>query len=96
MSISAAALRERSTLGEGLLGGVGPVPGVVEGLDLGGRLVARGPLEQHVVAGVRVGRRVEVDEVDRRACDAVAQERQIVAVVEVVGHGRSWVAGRER
>ena len=73
-------------LGEGFLGGVGPVPGVVEGLDLRGAGVAGRPLEQDVVAGVRVERRVEVDEVDARGRDVVAQDLQVVAVVEVV-HG---------
>lgn len=75
-----------------LLGGVGPVPGVVEGLDLRGALVAGGAAEEHVIAGVRVEGRVEIDEVDGAARDALAQDVQVIAVVEVV-HGeppREW------
>lgn len=41
-------------IGEGGHGAVVPVPGVVEGLDLGGATGAVGGLEEDVVARVRV------------------------------------------
>lgn len=46
----------------------------------------RSSFEQNFVAGVRVERRVEIDEIDRRVREmlAVAQDVQIVAVVELV------------
>ena len=48
----------------GALGVEGPVPGVVEGGDLRRRILAGALLEQHVVGGVGVEGRVEIDEVD--------------------------------
>ena len=68
------------------LGAVVPVPGVVEGLDLGGALIALRPLEKDVVGGVRIERRVEIDQVDALVPDAVAQHLEVVAIVKVVAH----------
>ena len=58
-----------------IAGGTARVPGLV---DL--------PREDHVVVAVRVERRVEVDEVDRLARDALSQDGQVVAIVEGVHH----------
>ena len=71
---------------EGVLGMVVPVPGVLEGLDLRVGAVAGLRLEQDVVIGVRVERRVEVDEVDALARDMLAQNVEIVAVEQLIGH----------
>ena len=62
-----------------------PSPGVLERLDLRRRLrpVAFG--EQHVVVGVRVERRIEVDEIDRLVGDVPPENVQVVAVEELVG-----------
>ena len=48
----------------GALGLLIPMPGVVEGVDLGGGAFAARLLEQDVVRGVGVERRVEVDEIN--------------------------------
>jgi hypothetical protein len=55
---------------------------------LGGGHSGGGPIalgEQDVVIGVGVERGVEVDQVDRLAGDVLAQDAQVVAVVERVG-----------
>ncbi len=71
------------------LGGLVPVPGVLERLDLRlGALAAR-RLEQHVVGGLTVERRVEIDQIDARIGDVIAQDVEIVAVEQVVVHARS-------
>ena len=69
----------------GMRGRLAPVPGVLEGLDLG---VADGSglfAEEDVVGGLGVEGRVEVDEVDRVVRDVVAEDLEVVAVVEDVG-----------
>jgi hypothetical protein len=71
---------------EGARGRLVPVPGVVERLDLRRRLRAARRLEQHVVGGVRIERRVEIDEIDAFAGDAGAQHSEIVTIIELVGH----------
>ena len=71
---------------EGALGLLGPLPGVGEGLDLGGGLLAGLLPEEDVVAGVGVEGRVEIDEVHGLVGDVVAQDGEVVAVVEGVRH----------
>lgn len=66
--------------------------GLKQRLDLRVRALAGLGLEQHVVIGVRVEWRVEVDEVDDFVGDILAQHRQIVAVVQLVGHSRPFGA----
>jgi hypothetical protein len=51
-------------------------------LAAGVRPRARRRLEQHVVAGVRVERRVEADQVDAGVGDVLAQHLEVVAVIE--------------
>ena len=63
-----------------------PRPGVLEGLDLAGGLLAVMLREQHVVRRVGVERRVQVDEVYRFVRDVAPQDVEVVAVVEGVGH----------
>jgi hypothetical protein len=48
---------------------------------------AGGGLEQDVVAGVRIERRIEVDEVHALVGHVIAQDLEIVALVKPVGHG---------
>ena len=55
----------------GALGLEGPVPGVVEGGDLGGGFLAGAFFEEDVVGGVGVEGRVEVDQVDGLVGDVV-------------------------
>ena len=62
----------------------GPSPRVLEGLDLRGGPLAVLLREQDVVVGVRVERRVQVDEVNRLVLDVSAQDVEVVAVVEDV------------
>jgi len=71
---------------KGALRGFVPMLGVVERLDLRLRLRAARRFEQHVVGGVRIEWRIEIDEIDALAGDAGAQHVEIVAVVELVGH----------
>jgi len=69
---------------EFLLRLVPPVPSVLESGDLGVRVMAVGGLEQHVVGGLGVERRVQVDEIHARGRDAFPQDSEIVAKVELV------------
>jgi hypothetical protein len=84
-SISAASvLPEWMTSSKACSAAPVQLPGVVEGLDLGLAVGSLRPLEQHVVARVRVEGRVEIDQVDRLVGDGLAQRPQIVAVIEMV------------
>src|SRR5665648_706236 len=65
-------------------GGQVPSPGVFEGLDLAGRLLAVVLGKEHAVGGVAVERRVEVHEVDRLAGDVAPQDVEVVAVIQEV------------
>ena len=76
------AIRHQLAVGE--LGLHAPVPGVVEGGDLGRRLLAALFGEQDVIRGVRVERRVEVDQVDALVLDLLAQDAEVVPEVELV------------
>ncbi len=73
-------------LGVGLFGRQRPVPGIVERLDLRLALVAVRRLEQHIVGGVGIERRVEIDEIDALAGDVLAQHREVVTIEQLVGH----------
>ena len=68
----------------GALGLLVPMPGVVEGMNLGGGPFAARLLEQNVVRGVGVERRVEVDEIDALIRDVLPQDVQVIAKVELV------------
>ena len=68
----------------GTLGIKAPMPGVFEGGDLGGGLLAAFFLEEDVVVGVGVEGRVEVDEVNAGVGDVVAEDVEVVAEVELV------------
>ena len=70
---------------EGGLGLPAPVPGVLEGGDLGGGFLAGALAEEDVVGGVGVEGRVQVDEVDGLVGDVLAEDVQVVAEVEAVG-----------
>jgi len=71
---------------KGTLGGLIPVPRVLERLDLGLRLLAGRRLEQDVIGGIGVERRIEVDHVHRIVRDALPEHGEVVAVVEGVFH----------
>jgi hypothetical protein len=61
-----------------------PLPGVFEGGDLGGGTGAVLFREEDVVVLAGVEGRVEVDEVDGGGGDVVAEDGEVVAVVELV------------
>ena len=71
-----------------------PVPGVLEGGNLGGGLLACLFLEEDVVVGVGVEGRVKIDEVNAGVGDVVAQDVEVVAEVELVlpVGGGHWIA----
>ena len=72
-----------------------PGPGVLEGGNLGGGLLACLLLEEDVVVGVGVEGRVKIDEVNAGVGDVVAQDVEVVAEVELVlpvGGGHWWPA----
>ncbi len=62
------------------------MPGVLERFDLRVRVLPLRRLEKDIVIGVRIERRVEIDEVHAFIRDMLAQNMQIVAEVERVGH----------
>jgi hypothetical protein len=61
-----------------------PLPGVLEGGDLGGGAATILFGEEDIVVLAGVEGRVEVDEVDGLVGDVVAQDLEVVAVVELV------------
>jgi hypothetical protein len=65
-----------------------PVPGVIKRLNLRGALGAARAFKQHVIAGVGIERRVQIDQVNALIADAVAQNLQVVAVIQMIGHAR--------
>jgi hypothetical protein len=65
-----------------VLGGISPVPGVLERLDLRVRLLAGRRAEQDVVVGLAVERRIEIDQINRLVLDVLAQDFEIVALVQ--------------
>ena len=50
---------------------------------------AFGGLEQDVVIGVRIERRVEIDQINALVRDMLAQDVEIVPEIELVGHASS-------
>jgi len=68
-----------------LFGARAPVPGVLEGEELGIGRVAGLVFEDDVVVAVRVERGVEVDQVDAGVGQVAAQDVEVVAVGEDVG-----------
>ena len=72
----------------GRFGGFAPMPGVFEGGDLGFAVGAAFSFEEHIVIAIAVEGRVKVDEVDAGIGKvfAVAQDLQVVAVIEPVFH----------
>src|SRR4051794_18200246 len=67
------------------------MPSVLECLDLRVGALARRSLEQHVVIGLAVERRVEIDQVDALVRDLAAQYVEVVAVIKCVRH--PWLPG---
>ena len=61
-----------------------PFPGVLERLDLGLGLLPALLGEQHVVVGVGIERRVEIDQVHRLVVHVAPKDVEVVAVVEQV------------
>ena len=81
---------------EGAFGDIVPVPGVLEGLDLGLGLLAARRLEQHIVIGVRVERRVEIDQIDTGIRHVLTQHLQVVTVIKSARHRHPRIAGPHR
>jgi hypothetical protein len=73
----------RHHLVKGLRGFRAIVPAILERLDLAVRGRALGRLEEDVVVGVGVERRVEIDQVDALVRNVLAQHLQIVAIVKL-------------
>ena len=61
-----------------------PLPGILEGGNLGGGPLAGPLLEEDVVGGVGIEGRVKVDEVHRRVRDVVAKEKEVIVAVALV------------
>ncbi len=81
------SLRAGSALDDLLEGGLGvhvPLPGVFEGHDLGTGAGAIFFGEEDVVVLAAVEGRVEVDEVDGLVLDVLAEDGEVVAVIELV------------
>ncbi len=70
---------------KGILRRVVPVPAVFERFDLCVRFAARCSAEQDVVIGIRIERRIEIDEIDAVIRHMRAQHIQIVPVKQMVG-----------
>ena len=62
-----------------------PVPSVVESSNLGRRLVAAALAKQHVVGGIGIEGRVEINQVNAGVGNVLAEDGQVVAEVEAVG-----------
>ncbi len=69
---------------KGLLGTLVPRPCVVERFDLREALFAVRGLEQLVIAGIRVERRVQIDQVDTLGRDTLPQDGEVVAIIQLV------------
>jgi hypothetical protein len=72
-------------VGVGRLGRWTPVPGILEGQQLGIGGIARLVAEDDVVVAIRVEGRVEVDQVDGGIGQVATQDIEVVAVVEDIG-----------
>ena len=63
-----------------------PVPRILESLDLGLGLLTGRSLKQDVIGGVRIERRVEINQVNRFIRDALPEHGEIVTVIKSVAH----------
>jgi hypothetical protein len=75
------------------LGLLVPMPGVLEGFNLRLAVVAAGRFEEQIVVALGIERRVEIDEVNGFVRNVLAEDLEIVAVVELV-HWRESVRGK--
>ncbi|HEY1770298.1 MAG TPA: hypothetical protein VGG02_08590 [Chthoniobacterales bacterium] len=66
------------------LGLVGPMPGILERLDLRLARPSLRQLEKQVVIALRIKRRVEIDQIHRLIRDLLPQHLQVIPVVEPV------------
>ena len=68
------------------LGGVGPAPGIGEGVKLRLAYFAAGLAEENVVIDVGIERRIEIDEIDARVRELarVAQPAEVIAEIKPV------------
>ena len=57
-------------------------------LTVKNRLLSVRRIEQHIVAGVEIERRIEIEEIDALVRDVVAQNSEIVAIKERVAGRR--------
>ena len=62
-----------------------PLPRIRERLDLRWRLLPRPLLEQHVIAGIGIERRVQIHQVHRLIRHILPQHRQVVPIIKRVG-----------
>jgi hypothetical protein len=60
------------------------MPSIVKGLDLRLALMPVRRPEENIVTGVRVERRIEIDEIDALIGDVLAQNGEVVAIIERV------------
>ena len=68
------------------LGGVGPAPGIGEGVKLRLAYFAAGLAEENVVIGVGIERRIEIDEIDAGIGEllGVPQPGQVISKIKAV------------
>jgi len=68
------------------LGGVGPAPGIGESVELRLAYFAAGLAEEDVVIGVRIKRRIEIDEIDAGIGEllGVPQPGQVISKIKAV------------
>ena len=68
------------------LGGVSPAPGISEGVKLRLAYFAAGLTEKDVIIGVRIKRRIEINEIDGgiREFFRVPQPAKVIAEIEPV------------
>ena len=75
------------------LGLLVPMPGVLEGFNLRLAVVAARRFEEQIVVALGIERRVEIDEVNGFVRNVLAEDLEIVAVIELV-HWRGSVRGK--
>ena len=66
--------------------GVGPAPGIGDGVKLRLAYFAAGLAEENVVIGVRIERRIEIDEIDARVRELarVARPAEVIAEIKPI------------
>ena len=79
---------------ERLFGMVIPMPGVLERLDLRIGQHAGGRTKQDVIIGVRIERRVEIDQIDAVGGHMLPQHVDIVTVEKVIGDSHALLPSR--